>query len=480
MKSLNYILLGSLLALLCACASNEESKAKCEAQNIVAPKAISVSVDCSKQIGKIKPLNGVNFGPKISTESAGMNFRKEFYDLNVSSVRTHDVSLQNPGLMICDTDMIFPLFHADANDPRNYIFKPTDDYLKVASAEGAKILFRLGVSIDHSKGGAYRTWMPEAKKWADVCTKIIAHYNEGWANGHKMGIQYWEIWNEPECKNHDGSHTMWAGDIEQFTKFYIEVSKILKARYPHLKIGGPAFTWASPMAKKFINDVAKAGAPLDFFSWHYYGKDLKDLTNQTFKVRKWLDDAGFKHTETDINEWHYFPVKWSELRGQGTDKEKIYDRIKGIEAGVFATSIMTLWQDAPMDRSHYYTAGSGGNWGMLNYSGVPYKSYYPFKAFGEIVKYENRLMATTPDKWSVPVLAGKNDKGKVAVLVSLFNAGKSVLSVDLKNCKSDISKAKVLICDDSKNLELAEGVKIKDSVIEVPVNSDYACVLISL
>ncbi len=473
---------GIVAFLLSACASQQsvENKKVEKSATEVAPKSIAVSVDCAKEIGKIKALNGVNFGPKISTESAGMNFRKQFYDLNVHSVRTHDVSLQNPGLMICDTDMIFPLFHADVNDSRNYIFKPTDDYLKVASARGAKILFRLGVSIDHSKGGAYRTWMPDAKKWADVCSKIIAHYNEGWANGHKMNIQYWEIWNEPECKNPDGSHTMWAGNIEQFTQFYIEVSKILKARYPHLKIGGPAFTWASPMAKKFIGDIAKAKAPLDFFSWHYYGKDLKDLVNQAYRVRKWLDDVGYKHTETDINEWHYFPIKWSELRGQGTDKEKLYERIKGLEAGVFATSIMTLWQDAPMDRTHYYTAGSGGNWGLLNYSGIPYKSYYPFKAFGEIIKFEKRLATTTPDKWSTSVLAGKNDKGEVAILVNLFETGKNVLTVDFKNCKADLSNAQVFICDYDKNLEPADGVKIKGSTFEIPVNSNSACVLIKL
>ncbi len=467
--------------LLSACATQQTPAGKNvnKSKTDFAPKSILVSVDCSKEIGKIKALNGVNFGPKISAESAGLHFRKQFYDLNVQSVRTHDISLQNPGLMIGDTDMIFPLFHADANDSRNYIFKATDEYLKVSTAQGAKILFRLGVSIDHSKGGMFRTWMPEPKKWADICSKIIAHYNEGWANGYKMNIEYWEIWNEPECVNPDGSHTMWAGNMKQFTEFYIEVSKILKERYPNLKFGGPAFTVAHKIAKKFIEDVAKANAPLDFFSWHCYGKNLQEMVEQTQRVRKWLDDAGYKNTETNLNEWHYFPLTWAELRSKDSNKGNLYARVQDLEAGVFATSTMTLWQDEPMDLSHYYTADSG-NWGLLDYSGKPYKCYYPFKAFGEIVKFKNRLATTTPDKWSTSILAGKNDKGDVAILVNTFKTGKNTLTVDLKNYKADLSKAKVLICDDNKNLEPAEGVKVKGSTLEIPVASDSACVLILL
>ena len=394
--------------------------------------------------------------------------------MNVHSVRTHDISLQNPGLMIGDTDMIFPLFHADVNDPRNYIFKPTDDYLKVSTKEGAKIVFRLGVSIDHSKN-KYRTWMPEPKKWAEICCNIIAHYNEGWANGYKMGIEYWEIWNEPGVKSADGN-LMWAGDLKQFNDFYCEVAKIIKKRFPNIKIGGPAHVSMAGKQRTydFLKRASETGAPVDFYSWHYYGKDLKYLKDQVSIVRKWADDLGFKNTELHLNEWHYLPMSWADLRGKNANKKDI---MYGLEAGVFASSMMTLWQDAPLDVANYYTFQGG--WGMLN-KGEVFKSYYVFKAFGELVRYPNRLETTTPDPLNASVLAGRNVKGKTAIMVNLFKQGQCNVVVDLKNCTFDLTKAQVLICDDDKNLEPADNVKIHSSKIEIPVKSDSACILIKL
>ena len=467
----------SLFVVSCASQQADKcSKGKSCIQS--APKQIQVSVDCSKQIGKIKALNGVNFGPKISSESAGSGsvFRKEFYDLNVHSVRTHDISLQNPGLMIGDTDMIFPLFHADVNDPRNYIFKPTDDYLQISAKEGAKIIFRLGVSIDHSKN-KYRTWMPEPKKWAQICCNIIAHYNEGWANGYKMGIEYWEIWNEPEVTNPDGGHLMWAGNLKQFNDFYCEVAKIIKKRFPNIKIGGPAHTsaYSKKLGYEFLKRASEAGAPVDFYSWHYYGKDLKNLKEQVRIVRKWADDLGFKNTELHLNEWHYKPMSWADLRGKNAKKDLMF----GLEAGVFASSIMTLWQDEPLDVSNYYTYGPGG-WGLVQNGGIIFKSYYPFKAFGELVRYPNRLATTTSDEMNASVLAGRDSKGKTAILVNVFKQGKSNVVVDLKNCTFDLTRAQVLICDDDKNLEPADNVKVYPSKLEIPVKSDSACILIKL
>jgi hypothetical protein len=33
--------------------------------------------------------------------------------------------------------------------------------------------------------------------WADICINIIRHYNEGWANGFHLNLDYWHIWEEP-------------------------------------------------------------------------------------------------------------------------------------------------------------------------------------------------------------------------------------------------------------------------------------------
>ena len=75
-----------------------------------------------------------------------------------------------------------------------------------------------------------------------VCEHIIRHYNEGWANGFKLGIEYWEIWNEPDGKKPNGDQPNWSGTPEEFYEMYSVTAAHLKKRFPKLKIGGPALS----------------------------------------------------------------------------------------------------------------------------------------------------------------------------------------------------------------------------------------------
>jgi len=442
-----------------------------------AAEAASVTVDCAKEIGKIKPLNGVNFGPKTAIKDIkGYDERGDFYALNVHSVRLHDVSAQNAGMMIVDTNMVFPLFHADPNDPRNYLFGETDDYLKAATAKGAKIVYRLGITIDHSIAKRRTTPPPDPEKWAEICCHIIAHYNDGWANGHKMNIEYWEIWNEPELINWKGKSPMWNGTMKQFTDFYIRTAKIIKARYPHLKIGGAAFTFYNPTLRKFVEDIAAAKAPLDFISWHYYDNDITKLTRWIRENKLHMLKNGFPNAEIHINEWHCMPFTWAELRKDRTN----YLKFKNLFCGVWAGAAMTAMQDTPIDVANFYTYSSG-NFGMLDaITNKPAKCYYPFKAFGDLLAFPTRLAASSSAD-NVYSLAGKSAGGKVAALVNIPWAKRGgTLDIEFKNCKSDLSKAKVLLCDDDKNLEPADGVKIGQDKISLDIKSDSICVFVEL
>ena len=70
-------------------------------------------------------------------------------NLHLPIVRTHDTILMEDGVKTVDIHMIFANFRADENNPDNYWFKQTDEYLARAVKDGAKILFRLGESIEH-------------------------------------------------------------------------------------------------------------------------------------------------------------------------------------------------------------------------------------------------------------------------------------------------------------------------------------------
>lgn len=205
---------------------------------------IELSVDPAVEIDTIKPVNAVNCGPTRPSDHEG-NF-KDYRAANIPYARTHDMnhSYSYGGPHALDMSALFPNFDADENDPKSYDFALTDETLSWMFAAGTEPFFRLGTSIEPwSKN--YTIFPPKDNaKWARVAEHVIAHYTEGWANGKKWKITYWEIWNEPDRR------TMWTGSPEQFTAFFVTVAKHLKTRFPHLKIGGPAM--ANPFAFKSL------------------------------------------------------------------------------------------------------------------------------------------------------------------------------------------------------------------------------------
>ena len=107
-------------------------------------------------------------------------------------------------------------FSADPEGPANYDFRRTDDYILSIVNVGAKIVYRLGTSIEHTKTKYFIHPPEDFNKWSRICINIIIHYNQGWANGFHYGIKYWEIWNEP-YGNPDvesSKNAMWSGTHE--------------------------------------------------------------------------------------------------------------------------------------------------------------------------------------------------------------------------------------------------------------------------
>ena len=122
---------------------------------------------------------------------------------------------------------------------------------------------------------------------------------------------------------------------------------------------------------------------------------------------------------------------------------------------------------------------------MLKDSNTIFGSYYPFKAFGQMVKYKTRLKAdiiSAPKagKYSTTALAGKDAAGGLAVLVNLFDANADKLAIDFKNTKADISKAQIFVCDETKKLEISDGAKAENGKITIPVKSQFTTILIKL
>ena len=271
---------------------------------------VNIRWQTKENCGRIRKLNGGNLAPSLAGEMAGRNIRKSFRELNLAFTRLHDAPLDNANCPMVDISSIFPLFHLDPSDSRNYRFKHTDDYLHNCIVEAeTPVFWRLGESIDHTVNKYFIEPPADVDKWIDVASNIIRHYTEGLWNGFHYNIEYWEIWNEPECGGNtrldpNAKNLMWLGTQEEFFEFFAKVAKELKKRFPHLKFGGPAHCgWSDGCGGLFLEKCAAEKVPLDFYSYHCYFNDpFGWILESPGVVRKKLDELGYTHTEIHLNE----------------------------------------------------------------------------------------------------------------------------------------------------------------------------------
>ena len=243
--------------------------------------AAELRIDAAREAGKIRPLHGVNSGPLNCGETLDLSdFHRQ---IAPPLVRLHDCNWPNGDVV--DIHAVFPDFRADATRPESYRFDRSDDYLRPIFAAGSNVVYRLGESIEHSKKKYHVHPPADPQQWAAICTGIIRHYNEGWANGFQYNIRYWEIWNEPENRP-----AMWTGDDQQYFRLYSTAAKAIKARFPKLMVGGPAVGYTGAVKDgrfepgefivKFLEHCKRDSAPLDFFSWHIYTNDPRGSSNE--------------------------------------------------------------------------------------------------------------------------------------------------------------------------------------------------------
>lgn len=402
-----------------------------------------ITIDFKKSNGVIKPMNAVNNGPLAPTVRGTSN--NELYKaLGIPYARNHDASFHSGfgGEHTVDVHRIFKNFDADENNPNSYTFEPTDKYVKDTFDAGTKVFYRLGASIEH--GYKYGTHPPkDFHKWARICEHIIRHYTEGWANGFYYDIEYWEIWNEPECTNADGSNPCWQGTEEQFIELYSAAAKHLKNCFPHIKIGGPAFTtpWRNDFKRKFLKTVKENNIPLDFYSFHRYAKEPSGIYEAAIEGYEALREAGIENTETILNEWNY-------VKGWIGDawKDSI-DAWKGLKGSSFIVGSMCACQYSPLDMLMFYEARPSTMCSLFETDRpwVALKGYYSFKMFGELYKLGEAIEISCNDS-EIYVAAAKN-KNKAAILLTYF-------------ADETEEKSKNIIID-SKNLDIPTNGCVK-------------------
>ena len=423
-----------------------------------------MKVNFDVSTGIVKPMHATNNGPVVMFKDTkfelpenftlfNSNFEK-FKEAGIPYARTHDSSFYHRWGQehVIDVYYVFPNFDADPTLPENYDFTLTDAYVHSCALAGTEVFYRLGHRIEHEIKKYGVNPPKDFKKWAIICEHIIRHYTEGWANGYKFKMEYWEIWNEPDLHwNNDFPSPTWTGTKEQFFELYHITATHLKECFPHLKIGGPALAGDLEWAEMFL---AQLKAPLDFFSWHCYSRTVDRIGERCKTVRELLDKYGFENAESILNEWNYVTA-W-----QGDDIIYSHDQRKKIKGAAFTAATMSLCQYSPCDMLMYYDARPNEFWnGMFDCLAIGrvLKGYYPFPMFNTLYRLGNAVSVENIEEHGY-ISAAKND-AEAAVLLTYFdeddNATAKSFSVDLCGFGGENGTlVEFYLLDESHDLEL--------------------------
>ena len=391
-----------------------------------------ITFDFEKITGPVKPMHGVNNGPIISYYDYSL-----FHYLQEAGIpfcRLHDFGGVFGGTHFVDVENIFTNMDADENDPASYDFALTDLLMENLDKIGVKPFYRLGATIENGhRIKAYHIYPPKDNhKWARICANIIRHYNEGWADGYHYGIEYWEIWNEPDNEEEIADNPMWKGTKEQFFEHYKVVSNHLKKEFPNIKVGGyascgfyatdenaqrvvaanssPRMEYFIEFFQEFMKYITTPGneSPLDFFSWHTYAS-IRDNIRHARYARQELDRYGFTATESILNEWN----------------PEFFERTQAFHAAKIAGMMLAMHHQS-VDQMEFYT-GDLNSYGSLFHpmDHSVTREYYTFVAFNRLYQLGNAV-STVTDGAELYALAATGGTQQAAMIVNATRENRAV------------------------------------------------------
>jgi len=389
-----------------------------------------ITVDFARSEGKIKPLGGLNAGPKLFACGREYDLTEDYRSMNIPVVRLADVDPPYGKNQLVDVHCIFPDFDADPEAPESYNFTETDKYIAAVRDAGAEPVLRLGESPDRYARKLYVKPPRDPDKWASVCEHIIMHYNEGFADGYKWKLRHVEIWDLPELE------CGFVGEAAELFELYANVSARLKSRFPKLKIGGygslgfkglnrldasEVYENSIAYAENFLAYQKSAGGVVDFFTWYCFADSPEELALHARYARSVLDGQGFKRTASHVVGFNMETARAGVYRGYAADllASLIVAQRSGIE--------MLIFEDArPFgEQNSLYT---------LDADGVKYTSAREaLSAFGRLHVLGTAVESLGDSRRELYSLAAKGNGVAALAVAAREYSGK--LEIRLKNAE---------------------------------------------
>ena len=400
------------------CAVLLSALSACYGDGTAAPVAGARIAVTGEEVGPIKRMNAVDGAPG---RPGTVDF-EAWRALEIPYARTHDLNnhAEYGAPWALDVTRIFSDMDADDGDPRNYRFDETDAIVKRIQDAGTKVFYRLGCPFENQlRKKTVESGMPkDVDKYARVCGNIVAHYNDGWANGYRYGIEYWEFWNEPDLG------AFWGGTRDEFQRLWIAVAKHVKGRFPDIKFGGPAMSGDSNWLDRMVGAFAKEKAPLDFISWHCYQPSPNHKTRferYMKRAREMLDRHGDTKAESILNEWNYC----LDMNYQGRRySAEVHCGREAAKGAAFIAGVMNICQDGPLDMLMFYSGIRARSWNSMFdlRTNEPLPGYYAFYAWKKLVRLGAQVkVAVEPGGLEcLTAVAAVGKDGRRGVFISRF------------------------------------------------------------
>jgi Glycosyl hydrolases family 39 len=204
--------------------------------------------------------------------------------------------------------------------------------------------------------------------------------------------RYYEFWNEPDLK-------YWQGGLDEFLELYAETAKVIRKTDPRGEIGGCAVNqWDGRIHKKAKSDplnfelIRYAGAndlPLDFVSWHHFGRPVSAIAEAKAAYEVELGKAGFgKMPEFLVTEWS------SGARGTPYANIPFAETMLGFfESKLQAQTASCLEEFHPKP-----SPGGFAPWGLITQQGHRKNTWYVHRFFDRLAQKSLGVTVVRPDE----------------------------------------------------------------------------------